>query len=583
MPGDRRPSPRRPGDAPPRPRLTGHGVRPASTSVGSSWNGGSLPGPARARPTVGPAAPAASGRGRPRRQRSAARRPTAASSTSTIDEPNSSRPLHPGGSMDGLVGGPPAAPRTSSPWTATATSSSGEQHVRQPLVEPDRQAARPTNAATMPATPTTAATRRSALPWRRLRAVPTIAVGRITASDVPLATAVGRPKSTTMAGMRMMPPPTPSSPARIPETTPTPTSARTSPTVSGRATAASQWSTTSRTARDDQDHREPEHQRPGLHDVQEVGAHEGADGRGSDGEEEGRRPSRPCRRGRSRATPSRRWARSPPATSRGPGAAGGGRTSTRAGTIRMPPPTPNNPARSAGQEARPPRPGPAHRARSSAGGPRWATLPARPSPAGGVSVGRDQLPGTRSRRATGSDWKNGKLSGPTTTSKNCVPRSRAVTPKAREQGHDASRLTGRLGLSHTRPDGSPSHWMTPVRTPRRRSAEPVEHGRGQRAVGDRGRDRAGRSTTPRTHRRGTTVPPASRMAARNWSASPSPPMLVGVRPPLRSGRRRRRSRPRSRARGRPCTGAAAPAAPWPRPRPERWGRRRCRPPRRRWS
>ena len=49
------------------------------------------------------------------------------------------------------------------------------------------------------------------------------------------------------------------------------------------------------------------------------------------------------------------------------------------------------------------------------------------------------VPGTRSRTATGSDWKNGKASGPTTTSKKELPRSLAVIPNVASSATDALR------------------------------------------------------------------------------------------------------------------------------------------------
>src|SRR5690606_13457227 len=86
----------------------------------------------------------------------------------------------------------------------------------------DSRSSRPTescearNDDTRPDRPTTAAVRTSALRLRRLLRVPTIAVGMITASDDPLATAAGMPTRTTIAGTMTTPPPTPSRPAVVP-------------------------------------------------------------------------------------------------------------------------------------------------------------------------------------------------------------------------------------------------------------------------------------------------------------------------------------------------------------------------------
>ena len=80
---------------------------------------------------------------------------------------------------------------------------------------------------TIPATPMIAAARRSALPFLRLRSVPITAVGMITAAEVPLATTGGMPNSRIIAGTITIPPPTPSSPARMPVASPTTSSAAT--------------------------------------------------------------------------------------------------------------------------------------------------------------------------------------------------------------------------------------------------------------------------------------------------------------------------------------------------------------------
>ena len=91
----------------------------------------------------------------------------------------------------------------------------GEQHVRQVvahLVGEDPAE----RGGDDPGDADDAAARRSALPFLRLRHVPITAVGMITAADVPLATTGGIPNSRIIAGTMTMPPPTPSSPARMP-------------------------------------------------------------------------------------------------------------------------------------------------------------------------------------------------------------------------------------------------------------------------------------------------------------------------------------------------------------------------------
>ena len=50
--------------------------------------------------------------------------------------------------------------------------------------------------------------------------VPVIAVGMITATDVPFAITGGNPKRIIIAGTMTTPPPTPSKPAKTPETAP---------------------------------------------------------------------------------------------------------------------------------------------------------------------------------------------------------------------------------------------------------------------------------------------------------------------------------------------------------------------------
>ncbi len=84
-----------------------------------------------------------------------------------------------------------------------------------------------------------AAAGRSVLPFFRLRQVPITAVGMITAADVPLATTGAMPNSRIIAGTITIPPPTPSSPARMPVASPSATSARTTDTV--RAPRPSAW------------------------------------------------------------------------------------------------------------------------------------------------------------------------------------------------------------------------------------------------------------------------------------------------------------------------------------------------------
>ena len=102
--------------------------------------------------------------------------------------------------------------------------------VRGRLRQADETCEAP-NADTMPATPTTAATRRSVLCFVRLRHVPMTAVGTMTANDVPLATTAGMPNSTIMAGTMTIPADA-QQPARIPVTNPITTSVAARPTVS---------------------------------------------------------------------------------------------------------------------------------------------------------------------------------------------------------------------------------------------------------------------------------------------------------------------------------------------------------------
>ena len=78
----------------------------------------------------------------------------------------------------------------------------------------------PITAVNAPNPPTIAAARMSTLAFLRLRNVPMIAVGTMTATDVPLATTVAMP-SVAIAGTMITPPPMPSSPASVPDTNPT--------------------------------------------------------------------------------------------------------------------------------------------------------------------------------------------------------------------------------------------------------------------------------------------------------------------------------------------------------------------------
>ena len=81
----------------------------------------------------------------------------------------------------------------------------------------------------IPPSPRMPAARRSTLFFERLRNVPMIAVGMMTATEVPFAMADGICKSIIMAGTITTPPPTPSSPAKIPVATPIATRAAMSP------------------------------------------------------------------------------------------------------------------------------------------------------------------------------------------------------------------------------------------------------------------------------------------------------------------------------------------------------------------
>ena len=82
----------------------------------------------------------------------------------------------------------------------------------------------PATAQPAPAKPTTTAARISTCKLRRLRHVPMIAVGTMTASEVPLATTGDSPSTNIMTGTMMTPPPMPSSPARNPVKRPSTTS-----------------------------------------------------------------------------------------------------------------------------------------------------------------------------------------------------------------------------------------------------------------------------------------------------------------------------------------------------------------------
>jgi hypothetical protein len=78
----------------------------------------------------------------------------------------------------------------------------------------------PAMAEKMPPSPKIPAARRSTFFFERLRKVPMIEVGMMTATEVPFAMADGMCKSIIMAGTITTPPPTPSSPAKIPVATP---------------------------------------------------------------------------------------------------------------------------------------------------------------------------------------------------------------------------------------------------------------------------------------------------------------------------------------------------------------------------
>ena len=73
----------------------------------------------------------------------------------------------------------------------------------------------------IPPTPTMTAARISTLLADLLRNVPVIAVGIMTANDVPFAMTLGKPSNTIIAGIMMTPPPTPNKPANTPVATPT--------------------------------------------------------------------------------------------------------------------------------------------------------------------------------------------------------------------------------------------------------------------------------------------------------------------------------------------------------------------------
>ena len=70
-----------------------------------------------------------------------------------------------------------------------------------------------------------------------------IAVGTMTASEVPLATTGDKPSTNIMTGTMMTPPPMPSSPASTPATTPVATSTTPDPKVSACCVAVSSSNT----------------------------------------------------------------------------------------------------------------------------------------------------------------------------------------------------------------------------------------------------------------------------------------------------------------------------------------------------
>jgi hypothetical protein len=89
----------------------------------------------------------------------------------------------------------------------------------------------PTMADGIPESPTVAAARKSTFFFVRFRYVPMMDVGMMTKTDVPFAMAAGKCNNIIIAGTMMMPPPTPSNPARIPVATPIAIKAITLPTV----------------------------------------------------------------------------------------------------------------------------------------------------------------------------------------------------------------------------------------------------------------------------------------------------------------------------------------------------------------
>ena len=78
----------------------------------------------------------------------------------------------------------------------------------------------PTMADGIPESPTVAAARKSTFFFVRFRYVPMRDVGIMTRTDVPFAMAAGKCNNIIIAGTMMIPPPTPSNPARIPVATP---------------------------------------------------------------------------------------------------------------------------------------------------------------------------------------------------------------------------------------------------------------------------------------------------------------------------------------------------------------------------
>ena len=82
---------------------------------------------------------------------------------------------------------------TSNAMRVATNSSSNANRMFEVLSDIPTEILPPMKAETTPASPSTTATRRSTLWLARLRHVPTIDVGTIIASEVPLATAAGIP------------------------------------------------------------------------------------------------------------------------------------------------------------------------------------------------------------------------------------------------------------------------------------------------------------------------------------------------------------------------------------------------------